>query len=292
MSLSYSFKSAARSLVKEKWINFLSVLTVASSLLMLIFVFLFLYNTHVLVQKLPERFSMVVYLKNNISQDDTQTLFENFKKRKDIEVAKYNSKERALEDLKEKLGTSRFLLEGLDENPLSSSFELKLTKKAALTQSAVKKIHDEIIKMPGVDDVYYGEKVVSTFHLVQRSIQNSSIIIFFAITFGVVFVIYSTVKILFYRRTDEIETLKLLGATRSFIREPFLIEGGIIGLLGGALGVLGAFIFYIGITYRLSSVIPLLNKLAFPLEMLAALPVAGLVLGIIGSAIAIGRLKL
>ncbi|MCE5312000.1 MAG: permease-like cell division protein FtsX [Nitrospiraceae bacterium] len=292
MSLSYSFKSAAKSLVKEKWINLLSVFTVASSLLMLIFVFLFLYNTHVLVQKLPERFSMVVYLKNNISQDDTQALLEEFKKRKDIEIAKYSSKERALEDLKEKLGTSRFLLEGLEENPLSSSFELKLTREAALTQKTVKKIHDEIMKMPGVDDVYYGEKVVTAFHLVQRSIQNSSIIIFLAMALGVVFVIYSTVKILFYRRTDEIETLKLLGATRGFIRQPFLIEGGIIGLLGGALGVFGAFVFYVGVTYRLSSVIPLLNKLAFPLVMLAALPAAGLALGIIGAAIAIGRLKL
>ncbi|MBN2654549.1 MAG: FtsX-like permease family protein [Nitrospirae bacterium] len=292
MSLAYAFKSAARSLAKEKWINLLSVFTVASSLLMLIFVFLFLYNTHVLVQKLPERFSMVVCLKNGINQEETQALFEEFKRRKDIEIAKYNSKENAMEELKQKLGTSRFLLDGLDENPLSSSFELKLTRQAALTQSAVKKIYNEIVKMPGVDDVYYGEKVVSAFHLVQRSIQNSSVIIFFAIAFGVIFVIYSTVKILFYRRTDEIETLKLLGATRGFIRQPFLIEGGIIGLLGGGLGVLGAFVFYIGITYRLSSVIPLLNKLVFPLEMLAALPLAGLVLGIIGSAIAIGRLKL
>ncbi|MDX9715287.1 MAG: permease-like cell division protein FtsX [Dissulfurispiraceae bacterium] len=292
MSLIYAFKSASRSLAKEKWINLLSVFTVASSLLMLIFVFLFLYNTHVLVQKLPERFSMVVYLKNNITQEATQALFEEFKQRKDIEIAKYNSKENAMDELKHKLGTSRFLLDGLEENPLSSSFELKLTQQAALTQSTVRKIYNEVMKMPGVDDVYYGEKVVSAFHLVQRSIQNSSVIIFFAIAFGVIFVIYSTVKILFYRRTDEIETLKLLGATRSFIRQPFLIEGGIIGLMGGGLGVLGAFVFYIGITYRLSSVIPLLNKLAFPLEMLALLPLAGLVLGIIGSAIAIGRLKL
>jgi len=47
---------------------------------------------------------------------------------------------------------------------------------------------------------------------------------------GIIFICYSTVKILFYRRKEEIETLKLLGATRAFIRTPFVIEGGVIGV--------------------------------------------------------------
>jgi cell division transport system permease protein len=122
--------------------------------------------------------------------------------------------------------------------------------------------------------------VVSAFHLVQRSIQNSSVIIFFAIAFGVIFVIYSTVKILFYRRTDEIETLKLLGATRGFIKTAISHRGrDNRSSRRGARSAGRICFFYIGITYRLSSVIPLLNKLFFPLEMLAALPLADLCSG-------------
>ncbi len=52
---------------------------------------------------------------------------------------------------------------------------------------------------------------------------------------GMLFVCYSTVKILLYRKRDEVETLKVLGATKWFIRGPFIIEGGIVGFLGGAI---------------------------------------------------------
>ena len=58
---------------------------------------------------------------------------------------------------------------------------------------------------------------------------------------GIIFVCYSTVKILFYRRTEEIETFKLLGATKGFIRTPFFIEGAVIGACGGLLSLLCCF---------------------------------------------------
>jgi cell division transport system permease protein len=144
----------------------------------------------------------------------------------------------------------------------------------------------------GVDDIYYGEKIAETIYLLKRSVENISIIIFLSIAAGVVFVTYSTVKILFYRKKDEIEIFKLLGATSGFIRTPFIIEGSVIGFFGGVLSIIGALIFYFVITYRLSAVIPILKNLAFPLEFLIALPVIGIFLGIVGSLIAIGRLRL
>ncbi len=73
---------------------------------------------------------------------------------------------------------------------------------------------------------------------------------------------------------------------------PFLIEGGVIGFFGGIIGIIGALLFYFAITYRLSMVIPVLKTLVFPIEILILLPVTGLALGIVGSAIAIGRLRL
>jgi cell division transport system permease protein len=291
MALSYSFKSAFRSLYKEKWINILSAFTVASNLFIITLTAFFLYNIELIASHLPERFSIVAYFKDNLSQEETNVIVDSLKKRDDVLSLKYVSKEDAMDELKKTLGDTSYILEGLTENPLLSSVEIRL-KKDFVTTDIVKQISDEIKKMPGIDTVHYGEKIAEAIHLLKRSINNMSIIIFLIISSGVIFVIYSTVKILFYRRKEEIEIIKLLGATKSFIRKPFLIEGGVIGFFGGVLVIIGALFFYFAVTYRLSMVIPMLKTLAFPLEILILLPITGTALGIIGSIIALGRLKL
>lgn len=291
MAMSYSFKSAFQSLCREKWINILSILTVASSLLIITLTVFFLYNLELIASHLPERFSMMIYLKDNISSGDAQNIMGTLQKRTDVAKMQYISKEAAMKELKQALKDANHILEGIDDNPLASSIELKL-KKDFVTAATAARVSEEIKKIPGVDNVYYGEKIAEAINLLKRSVQNISIIIFLTIAVGVVFVSYSTVKILFYRRNEEIEILKLLGATGSFIRMPFLIEGSVIGFFGGVIGIIGAFIFYFAITYRLSMVIPILKTLVFPLEILITLPVIGIILGIIGSAIAIGRLRL
>ncbi|MBI3592273.1 MAG: FtsX-like permease family protein, partial [Nitrospirae bacterium] len=264
---------------------------VGSSLLIITLAVFFLYNIELITNHLPERFSMMVYLKDSLSQEETQNVLNNLKKRADVAASNYISKDEALKELKHTLKDTTYILEGLDENPLASSIELKL-KKEFVTAATASRISEEIKKIQGVDNVYYGEKIAEAIHLLKRSVQNISIIIFLTISVGVIFVTYSTVKILFYRKNEEIEILKLLGATSGFIRMPFLIEGSIIGLFGGILGIVGAFIFYFAVTYRLSVVIPILKTLVFPLEILIALPFIGIILGIIGSAIAIGRIRL
>ncbi len=291
MALSYSFKSAFRSLYREKWINILSVFTVASNLFIITLAAFFLYNIELIASNLPERFSIVAYFKDDLSQEETLGILDSLKKRDDILSLKYISKEDAMNDLKKTLGDTSYILEGLSENPLLSSVEIRV-KKDFVTSDTVTQISDEIKKMPGIDTVHYGEKIAEAIHLLKRSINNISIIIFLAISSGVIFVIYSTVKILFYRRKEEIEIIKLLGATKGFIRKPFLIEGGVIGFFGGGFVVIGALFFYFAVTYRLSMVIPIFKTLTFPMEILMLLPIIGTTLGIIGSIIALGRLKL
>jgi len=291
MTLSYSFMSAFKSLAREKWINILSMLTVGSSLLIVTLAIFFLHNIELIANHLPERFSMMAYLKDPLSEDQTRDIMNSLRERPEVAGIRYISKDDAMLELKHALKDSKSLLEGLDENPLTPSIEIKL-KKEFVTPENTSRISGEIGKIPGVDTIYYGEQIAEAIHLLKRSVRNISIIIFLTVSSGVVFVTYSTVKILFYRKKEEIEIIKLLGATGGFIRTPFLIEGGVIGLIGGVLGIIGAFVFYFAVTYRLSEVIPILKTLVFPFEIFIALPFIGIILGIIGSAIAIGRIRL
>jgi cell division transport system permease protein len=108
---------------------------------------------------------------------------------------------------------------------------------------------------------------------------------------GMLFVCYSTVKILFYRKQKEIETYTLLGATKTFIRAPFLIEGAVIGLCGGILSLAGMLALYYFFILRISMLFPIFKAVVFPVSMVFTLPFAGLILGISGALIAIGRIR-
>jgi len=289
--LSYSTKTAFQSLMKEKWINLLSVLTVAASLLVSAMAIIAIYNVEIVTRALPEKFTMVVYLKDSIKPQDTQKLMGQLMGKAYVAGAKYISREQALTELKRTLRDVSNVIEGLDENPLSAAIELKL-KKESVTGSSVKKISADIKTLPGVDDIYYEEKIAETVSLLKTSIENFSLIILGVIIFVVLFVISSTVKILFYRRKSEIEIIKLLGATGGFIRAPFLIEGGVIGFLGGLFATLGAVIFYFTLTTSFSAFMPLLRTLIMPVEIVVLMPIAGILMGVAGSLISVGRLRL
>jgi cell division transport system permease protein len=289
--ISYSTKTALQSLMKEKWINLLSILTVGASLLVSAMAIITIYNVEIVTRSLPEKFTMVVYLKDGLEPQDIQQLMGQLTGKEYVAGAKYISREQALAELKHALRDVTNVIEGLDENPLSGAVELKL-KKGSVTGSSVKNISADIKKLPGVDDIYYEEKIAETVSLLKTSIENFSLIILGIIIFVVLFVISSTVKILFYRRKNEIEIIKLLGATGGFIRAPFLIEGGVIGFLGGLFATLGAAVFYFILTTSFSAFMPLLRTLIMPLEIIVLMPIAGIVMGVAGSLISVGRLRL
>lgn len=290
MTAPYSFRLAAQSLLHEKWINLLSILTIASGLLIAALTALSVYNVDAVTKRLPEKFSMMLYLKDNLSGEDVETILKTLKKDTTVETVKYISKDDALKELKTVFKDVSYVLEGLEENPLHDSIEIKLKGDVAGPETA-KRLASEMVKIKGVDEVEYGEKLLSSLYslgLGMRAIGILFIIIMFG---GVIFVCYSAVKILFYRKKEEIETYKLLGATKGFIRAPFIIEGAVIGFCGGFLSLVGILSLHYIVFLKLSLSIPLFKAIIFPTNLSPLLPLTGLLLGMAGAAIAIGRIR-
>ncbi|MDH5202116.1 MAG: permease-like cell division protein FtsX [Nitrospirota bacterium] len=286
----YPFRLALRSILHEKWINLLSVLAIAVSLLMTALTVLSVYNVDVATQKLPERFSMMLYLKDTLSGGEVENIMNTLKKEHPVESVKYISKDQALKELKTMLKGTEHVLEGLEGNPLPDSIEIKLKKKAVGPETA-QQLAARVKEIKGVDDVEYGEKFLFALSSIKIGVKTIGILFIVIMSASVIFVCYSTVKILFYRKKEEIETYKLLGATKGFIRAPFIIEGAFIGLSGGILSLLGILLVYYIVIFRLSHTIPIFNAFVFPADMSFLLPPVGLFLGIAGAAIAIGRIK-
>lgn len=290
MYLGYGIKTAIKGMAQEKWINLLCVLTVASSLLIIILTWLLLYNIESVANKLHARFGMVIFLDDKLQPAEIQTIIDKVKQRGEIEELRYISKDDALKELKERLKEESYVFEGLDVNPLSPAIEIRL-KKTYINPEQVIGIAKQLKAIEGVDEVYSAEKIAEAINAFYMSLSNLSIIILSTLAVGIIFVVYSTVKILFYRRIEEIETIKLLGATRAFIRMPFLVEGCIIGFLGGLISIGLSLLLYFAVTYRLSSVFPLLQTILYPVEMIPIFPFVGAVLGLLGAFIAVGRLR-
>lgn len=290
MAFQYAFRLAVRSILHEKWINLLSILTMAAGLLFTAITILSVYNVDVATRRLPEKFSIMLYLKDNLSPEELEKVMNTTRKDSAIKTVKYISKDDAIKELKTTFKDTDYLLEGLGENPLPDSIEVKL-KNDAVGPETVKRLTAMLSGIEGIDEIEYGEKFLSSLYSIKVGMNTIAIVFVVIMSAGMIFVCYSTVKILFYRKNEEIETYKLLGATKGFIRAPFIIEGAVIGLCGGLLSFIGILSLYYTVILRPSLTIPLFKAIVFPTDIAIFLPLVGLIIGMAGAAIAIGRIK-
>jgi cell division transport system permease protein len=289
--LVYSVHTALKNLWLERWINFLTVISISVGLLILSSFITITLNVDSVMKRWSTGFGMVVYLKENISREEKASLKRLLSDDSGILEVKYISNNEALETLRRVLGSGTSILEDIDENPLPSSFELKL-KRDLVTTAFVEKRAGEIRKMPGVDDVQYGEEWLSSLNTLSSLLGVIALFLGVAIFIAITFITYTTIKILFYRRTEEIETMKLLGATRSFIKLPFLLEGLFIGLFSGIISSLTLLLIHSVTTIKLIEFIPSLRSLvSLPVEAYLVLPLAGAALSLMGSFFATGRIR-
>jgi cell division transport system permease protein len=290
MAFSYAFKLAARSILHEKWINLLSILTIASGLLFTAITVLSVYNVDTATKKLPEKFSVMLYLKDNLSREELENIINTARKDDAVKTVKYIPRDEAMKELKNTLKDTKYVLDGLGENPLPDSIEVKL-KYEAVGPDIAKRLTAKLREIKGIDEIEYGEKFLSSIYSIKVGMNTIGIVFVIIMSAGMIFVCYSTVKILFYRKNDEIETYKLLGATGRFIRAPFIIEGAVIGFCGGLLSLIGILSLYYTVIFRLSYTIPLFKAIVFPVDISLFLPLIGLFLGMAGAVIAIGRIR-
>ncbi len=290
MPAPYAFKLAMQSLSKDRWINLLSMLTIFAGLFIISLSFFVFFNIEAATRNLPDRFSLVVYLDDGLPQDKIDELAVSLRSRKEVSGVRFISKDEAFRELKATLRNSQYVLEGMDENPLPDALEVKL-RREAMGSEPVRRLADAVKKTKGVNEVDYGEKFLSTLHDIKNGVRVVGIILAALLSVGIVFVCYSTVKILFYRRSDEIETFKLLGATRGFIRAPFLIEGAVIGTFGGLTALVSIYLLHNLVVLKLAGAVPVFKTVLFPLGIFLSLPLVGMFLGISGAVIALGRLR-
>ena len=287
---SYFVRQAYMNIRKNLSVHILSLGTIVASLLILGAFLLLFGNLNNWLQRWGTALSMSIYLKDGISEYRRDKVYSFIRGLPEAEIKRFISKEEALKDLRAALGEDAGFLNRLVRNPLPASYEIVFESKGTHGVEP-EKIKGELEKLDGVEEVQYSNEWLNKLEGFLNVVRLIGFIIGGLLCLCVVFIVTNTIKLTLYSRKDEIEILKLVGATDWFVKTPFLIEGTIQGISGGVLAVLMLFSGYLILPTKGVSLLGLtpLDFVFLPAGYLVLILILGAVLGVIGSFIAIGR---
>jgi cell division transport system permease protein len=253
-----------------------------------------------IVEEYSKNLKVSVYLQDDISEVLRLQLEAEFKQNQYVDEVSYISKEIAQKQFAESFQDDKKLLEGLaliGGNTLPASFEVSVTDLSKLEE--VGNIAKTDTFKDSVESISLGKtevkETIKKAANVQKFIQKISIGI--AIVYAIIsmLIIFNTIRMAIFTRSDEIRTQKLLGATRSYIRGPFLVESSIYGIIAGVIAASATYAAIFALEERLSAQAEFAESYQFLTDpMTIALMVlgtiaAGILVGVISSTLAIGR---
>ncbi len=201
-----------------------------------------------LSEYVKENFVITMTLEDDMTKPETQQLTNSLKKKAYISRLDFISKEQALQEQVEAMGTDP--TEFIGANPFMASIELHLVADYANSDSLVW-IQKEIMKFPKISEVTYQRDLMDSVNNNLRKINLVLIVLAFLLTCISFTLINNTVRLGVYARRFNIHTMKLVGASWGFIRWPFVRQGLMVGLLSAIIadGILAACV-YLMFTYE------------------------------------------
>ncbi|TYO94819.1 permease-like cell division protein FtsX [Desulfallas thermosapovorans] len=287
-TIMYYFREAATSLIRNSWLSIASVGTIIISLLILGSSLLLVLNVRQVASDVESSLEITVFLEEGLEQDRLDEMEEEIKFVPGVAQVKFVTKEQALEDLKESFGDRAELLSGLEEdNPLPNSYVVK-TREAAQVPAAARQLEE----LEGVEQVRYGQGVVENLLALTHWVRIWGSLALLVLGVAAVLLIATTIRMSVFARRREIGIMKMLGATNTFVRMPFMLEGMIIGLTGGLIAALLINFGYLSLLNKVMFSLPFIQLVDDPetiYRILGGLLGAGFIIGALGSAISLRR---
>lgn len=284
----YFIQEVFLSLKRNNWMSAASIGTVAVSLFVLGVFLILVLNMNRLASSLESQVQISVYLADDLKKADRDDLAFDIKNMQGIESIKFVSRDESKERLAQRLGDQKYLLDALGEqNPLPDAFELTV-KQPDMVETAAKTIE----KMPGVEAAKYGQDVVENLFAITRLMRIFGVALMLLLAGATLFIISNTIRLTVFARRKEIAIMKYVGATDWFIRWPFLLEGIVLGFVGGIIAALVLRSFYAAMAAKIYDTLaffPLMPQYPFMNYVAIAIILSGMAIGAIGSTISLKR---
>lgn len=245
-------RRALQDMRSNRMLSLVTISTFALSILIVSSAMLFFVNMGDIMDGWRQGIRIMAYLQEGLNAADRSTLKVRMESLYGVQQADFVPKDQALARLRTQMGRQTSILDNLDSNPLPDAFEIQMIA-ASQSWDKVEQLATALEKLEGVSEVEYGQRwikrIINIFNLFQLTGTVMGALFFMA----AVFIVGNTVRLVLYSRREEVEIMRLVGATEQFILAPFYFQSLIQAALGGIIGLAGLFMMYMLIQSRITT---------------------------------------
>lgn len=285
----YFLRQAFWGLQEHRVLALLTVLSISLTFLFSGFFYLIYINLELVGGKVRGKVSMMVYLQDDLSSEETDDLKKRLQKEVGVDRITYLSKEEALQEYLYDLNGDPKLLEALGGNPFPASFRLMI-QKAFQNTPYMNKMKDRISRWIGIEEIQFQNEWIGLLNRVMKFLKFGGIWLGGLLILGILAIVSTTIRLTVYERREEIQILKFMGATNRFILAPFFLEGLIMGVVGSLFALFLLSILFDLFGYWVGGGLPLSMQwgvIFIPKETMVIILVLGVLLGCLGSLISV-----
>ena len=241
----YLIREGFRSITTHGFMSFASVTIIMACLVIMGIVSLLSVNIDALIKDLEDQNEIVVFIDEAITdENEAKAIQGSIEALENISSADFVSRDQAMDNFMSKYDEN--LMEGIDESVFRHRFVVHLTDIAMMSQT-----QSELEALAGVAKVNAHLEYAKTFVTIRNVVSVISMVLIAMLVFVSIFIMTNTIKLATFGRREEIAIMKMVGATNGFIRMPFVIEGLVLGMLGGGLAFIAVWGVYNVITGKL-----------------------------------------
>lgn len=232
-------REGAKNVFRNGWMTFASIGSIVVSLLILGVFMLLALNVNKFADQVESQVEIRVYMDLNADDAKIEEVDRKIRNLEQVKSVTFVSKEEGLERLRESLDeNAKSALDGYEneQNPLPDGFDVEVfdPQQVAFVAEQIEAFNVSDADKP-IYGVYYGQGTVEKLFRITDAVRNIGLVIVAGLAVMAMFLISTTIKMTIIARRREIAIMKLVGATNSFIRWPFFVEGILIGVGGAAI---------------------------------------------------------
>jgi cell division transport system permease protein len=281
--LGRSIRDSFKSIIRNFSLSIAAIMCVTITLILVSVSIIVAANINNTTKNIEEELNIVVYVKREATDDEAQKIKTQIESMNKVKSVEYKSKDTWKTEMANYDKSFSTVLDYLDENPLMDSFTVKVNYAKDLDEVA-----KYIKTLDNVDNVKYGEGMVNSVVSVFDIVQKITWIVVIALIVVTAVLIGNTIKLTIFSRRNEIEIMRLVGASNISIKLPFIFEGFILGILGSIIPIIVTIYGYVILYTKLnghiySDMLTLIKPYNFVFYVSLCLMFIGVLVGMFGS---------
>ncbi len=244
-------------------------------------------NLGSVVSSLGSRMEVIAYVDKNLSDHEASVFQVKLSRISGVEEVKYIPKDAAWKSFSENFVGGLKLKKVISKNPLPNTFVVTVRNS-----DLVPKVASEASNMQGIDEVRFSGKLVEQISYFAHAVRLGGLILVSLLSLATLLIVVNTIRLTVLARETDIYIMRLVGATDSFIKWPFIIEGIMIGVIGSVLSISLLFFSYNSVIYKIQEALPFLPLVTTQRELgfiYIMVSIIGTFLGMLGGYISVSK---